>query len=352
MASSEVGCNGDKSVASASSSVNALAAPSPKGAQVSVGPVWSSVSTQPSKDGVLTVAQATARGVNISGVSVAAVVAQATTIAHGNTGKAATTYARQWCGITVDGQPSVPGCIDPDDPKNQPFIDQLNNVLGSIRLSAPPIEALATPGGYQATVIKDPGTQAGDQAVNDDYSPQVPGMQIVRDDDGTEGRSREVVQLANVEAESTYAIVPRPDNGELDNGTPPPQATTESAPITPPAPADEVIEGTPATPGRPSAPGLPVQAGVPFQTAPVVSSRPLLPAPGKSIVERVLRLPGEILRQALHLIAENPREFLLLLTMWTLLAGPAYLAQRRRSRARALAGAWVRAGGPGVHPPE
>src|SRR5437588_797194 len=61
---------------------------------------------------------------------------------------------------------------------------------------------------------------------------------------------------------------------------------------------------------------------------------------GRQGRRRRLRLPGEILQQALRLIAENPREFLLLMAMWTLLAIPAYLGLRRRSRARALSLAW------------
>jgi len=340
-ASSLVSCNAAKDIGSSSSSVSFPAASG--SSPVSVGPVSSSLSTQPTKDGVLTVAEATAKGVVAGPASFAAVVAQATTLAHGNTGTAHTEYHRQWCGITVAGQASVPGCIDPDDPANTPFIDQLNSLLGSVRISAPSVQSTATKGGYESSVTKDPGTQAGDQTVNDDYSPQVPGMQIVRFDDGVEGRSRQVLQLANVEGESHYAITAKPDSGLLGD-TAPPAPTTQDTIATPPPGPDEVIPGTPATPGLPATPGIPGHPGVPFHIAPVVSSRPVLPARGRSIIERVLRTPGEALKEALELIAENPREFLLLLSMWTLLAGPLYLAQRRRSRTQALAGAWVRAG--------
>jgi hypothetical protein len=339
-ASSQTSCNGSKNIASSASSVSLPAA---SGSSLSVGSVSSSISTQPTKDGVLTVAQATAKGITVGPVSVAAVIAQATTKAHGNTDTAHTDYQRQWCGITIAGQGSVPGCIDPDDKANQPFIDQVNNLLGSVRISAPPTHEKATAGGYEGSIVKDPGTQAGDQAVNDDYSPQVPAMQIIRYDDGVEGRNRQVLQLANVEGESHYSILPKPESGEFKD-TPPPPTTTEETPIAPPAGPDEVIPGTLGTPGRPPTLGNPAQAAIPFHTTPVVSSRPVLPAPGRSIIERVLRTPGEALKQALELIAENPREFLLLMSMWTLLAGPVYLAQRRRSRTRALVGAWVRPG--------
>ena len=340
-ASSQTSCNAGKYIGSSTSSVSLPAAAASSG--LAVGSVSSSVSTQPTKDGVLTVAEATAKGVVAGPMSVAAVVAQATTLAHGNTGTAHTEYHRQWCGIAVAGQGSVPGCIDPDDKANAAFIDQLNSVLGSVRISAPPTQTTATDGGYESSVIKDPGTQAGDQAVNDDYSPQAPGMQVVRYDDGIEGRNRQVLQLANVEGESHYAITPKPDSGLLGDTSPPGPTTEDTVAAAPPGP-DEVVPGTPGTPGRPPSPGIPAQAGIPFHSTPVLSSRPVLPARGKSIIERVLRTPGEALKEALELIAENPREFLLLMSMWTLLAGPLYLAQRRRSRMRALAGVWARAG--------
>ena len=62
----------------------------------------------------------------------------------------------------------------------------------------------------------------------------------------------------------------------------------------------------------------------------------VLPQPGQ-LVERILRVPGEILKGAIGLLVENPIMLLKLASVWTLLATPLYLALRRRSRARALA---------------
>ncbi|MHB8466195.1 MAG: DUF5585 domain-containing protein [Acidimicrobiales bacterium] len=383
LAVSQVACNGNLATAAAGSSVSGLAVPGPATPLVSVGSMTSWLTSAPSAAGQQTTATATARGVVIGPLSIAQVMSQATTTAHGNTGTAVTTFVRQWCGIAIAGQTAVPGCVDPDaDPNAAVLLATINNQLGSIRISAPapnpvwdtsnsevarnPGAAQTTPGGYQAVLTKDPGVQAADQTVNDDYSVGVPGLQVIRYDDGAQGRSRLIVQLANVESESRYGVTATPQFGSPGGGASPPttqgassttvtavkpSAPTATLPAPPGKPNTAAAKKTPAvtrtvpgqgaakriaTPSSVSVMERPVRAR--FEAAPVSYTQPLLtlPGPGEPIVERGLRVPGQILKDAINLLVEKPGQFLLLAFLWTLLAAPFYLGLRRRARARAL----------------
>jgi len=303
---------------------------------------------------MVTTVSSTATGVAVGPLKIGRVISQAVTQARGRTGTAITTYLRQWCGLSIEDT-SVPECFDPTDPAYAALIDTANQQLGKLRISAPPVAQQASPGGYQAVIIKDPGTQAADNAVNNDATPTVPGLQAIYYNDGAEGRSRVIVQLAGVEAESRYGIITLPDFGSGGEEVAPAEdvvdntvqdvtdAVTPTVSAEPPAPA-AVDETPPPPPPAEQAREIAEPDGfdqsdytpVMLASHVVPASHPVLPAPGRPFAERILRVPAQIVRDAIHLLVSNPRDFGLLFALWALLATPIYLGLRRRARADAL----------------
>jgi hypothetical protein len=357
VSSSKVTCDEGAGLASGSASASGFSTPDPStpgAVLMSVAEVSSAVQTWPTDDGQRTVATASATGVRLGPVSIGEVRTQAVSVAHGRAGTALTSFDRWWCAISGPGF-ETDGCINPADPANQDFLDQVNQALGKVRITVTPANGArrageATPGGYQAVVTKDPGTADADRSVNDDDSQTVSGLQAVFYNDGSEGRSRAVVQLAGVHTESRYGITEGPDFGSGADPTPPP--TTPEAPVSvpevtvPPTPAP--APAAPAAPttrrttkpgtkpaARHSTPAETVRSLQPSQLQQASVSHPK--AAGSSLVQQVIRTPGEILRQAIELLVTHPGEFALLFGLWALLAAPIYLGLRRRALAQALA---------------
>jgi hypothetical protein len=302
------------------------------GGVVSVARMFSSIETTRTAEGQVTDALTSARGITIGPITIGEVRAEAHTQAHGRPGTTETTYVREWCAIVGEGI-DIPGCIDPDDPENQAVIDQLNDKLGTLRIELTPVQKEMTPGGYQATALKDPEAATADAAVNDDDSYSVPAMQVVFYNDGNEGRNRYIVQLANIRSESRYAISTSPDF--IGDETAPPDE----------APVDEVIEEAQSDTPAPDVEFETPVAEAPMaefvelsDVEPVSDSRPVvsLPAPGRPLVERLLRVPAEIVKNAIGLLVTKPAQFALLFALWLFLATPVYLALRRRSFGQAL----------------
>lgn len=203
---------------------------------------------------------------------------------------AAAEFLRRWCRVQVDGQPPIQDCVDPTSPDNLALIDQVNQALGRARVTVPDAELQATPGGYQAVVTKHPGVRAADEAVNDDDSHTVSGLQVVVYNDGPEGRNRIVLQLAGVHAESRFGIQPIPDL------------------------SSSILNRLPHVFDVPTPP---------IVTAPTET-------PPASIVKRIIRAPGRAIRGTVRWLVNNPREFALLFLLLTILATPVYLTIRRR----------------------
>lgn len=270
-------------------------------------------------EGQVTTVTATAEGVVVGPLQIGRVYTQAVTKARGRTGTASTSLTRLWCGITIAGV-AVEHCIDPTTDENQAAIDDLNQGLQRLRITVPrangeEANGEATPGGYQAVVTKDSEVRAADSAVNDDDSHTAPGLQATFYNDGAEGRSRVVVQLAGVHAESRYGIVQIP------------QFTTPGLTLPTSLSAPAYTDGgfVPPRPGR-----LVGTAGYDeyFIEQPVLTARD---EATEVLMDQVRRAPVSALRNFLNWLVNNPREAALLFVMWALLGFPVYLIARRRS---------------------
>lgn len=270
-------------------------------------------------EGQVTTVTATAEGVVVGPLQIGKVYTQAVTKARGHTGRASTNLTRLWCGVAIAGV-AVEHCIDPTTDENQAAIDDLNQGLQRLRITVPrangeDANGEATPGGYQAVVTKDSEVRAADSAVNDDDSHTVPGLQATFYNDGAEGRSRVVVQLAGVHAESRYGIVQIP------------QFTSPgfTLPTSLSAPAYSDGGFVPPRPGR-----LVGAAGYDE----FLVEHPVLTARDEStevLMDQVRRAPFGALRNFLNWLVNHPREAALLFVMWALLSFPVYLIVRRRS---------------------
>jgi hypothetical protein len=349
ISASSVACDASKNLSTAAAASAALALPDPTNPVVAVGQTSSSVVTTPTADGQVTTALATASGIQIGPLSIAEVISKAVTKAHGNTSTAQVLYHRWWCGVTGPGI-EMQGCSDPAALADQ--LLALNQALGKVFINLPPANhppqkplqasGYATPGGYQAVISKDPDEVATDTEVNDDNSQTVPAVEVILYNDGQNGRNRYILQLAGVQAESRYAIQQVLGFG-LGLSTLGPEVTI---PVTPTVPSATPLP--PAAASTPEAQQLAALGGMdePRNLPPLVSVASALPAVVRmpfrtprsrtSIINRVLRAPGQFLRQALQLLVTRPGEFALLFATWALIGLPAYLFLRRRSLARAI----------------
>jgi hypothetical protein len=273
---------------------------------VTVAKASSSVSTKLTDGGVETVASATARGVDISGVvSIGTITSTARTITHGRTGTARTEHTLDVANARGPGM----ACVSCDPAA---VASAINRALGAqFRARVPQAYELATPRGYAAVVSKEPGLRASDRAINDDDAVTVDGLDVIfyndstpTNRDGSAGRSRVILSLAGVHAESRYGIfrLPSPVLGG-------------SGGILAPVVAGDTLSAPVALRSLVAPPVVDV-------------ARPA--AARELTVERAIR-------GGWRFVAQNPREFGMLALLWTILAAPVYLALRRRARERQLA---------------
>ena len=334
--SSKVICNAKSNQATAVAEADGFAlpgaGPGPGAAQVAVGQTASSVASHLTKDGQVTTSIATAYGVVLGPVTIGEIESQATTVAHGHTGTAQTTFSRQWCSIDGPGL-SMAGCIDPSSSQAAPVIYAIDQELQKLQIYVEPAQQQATPGGYQAVVAKDPGTQGADEAVNADSSSTVSGMEVVVYNDGSNGFNRLILQLAGVHAESRYGISLLPVSS---GGTPAPVTPTATTLPSVPSTAPSIPLAAPSTSAAVAAQPVSFETGPGGNAVPVSMAEPAPATTSEPLIERIFQTPGEIIRRGLQLLVENPAAFGLLFSLWLLLAAPAYMAWRRRSLARAL----------------
>lgn len=321
-----VSCSQRLTASSAASSLSGLALLSGAPPRISVGEVSSSISSIRVPAGQLTTAEARARSVVIGDVTIGEVRSVATTLARGRrdegNNRSYAVFERWWCDVRGAGV-AITGCFNPSE--NQELIDTINRKVGRIRVSLPPVSATKSDHGYQAVVVKDPDEQRADLAVNDDGAVTVPGLEVVVYNDGSQGRSRLVVQLASVHAESRLGITRLPVLGEL--GVLPPDLPTGPDGLTVFKPVGDAGLGTSSFGSSPQPRVVPVVAAgvVPAsRVGPVNFPRSRLPGPLGAISD------------AIRLLVNNPRQFALLLALWSLLATPVYLFTRRRAFTRAV----------------
>ena len=291
--------------------------------------------------GVITTVNALAEGINIGGqITIGSIATSAETGAHGRTGTAYTTVKRTISDVHGPGIDCVAAC----DPKK--VADAINQAF------APRIQAFAsdpaqdaTPKGFTGSVGKDPSLQAADSLINDDDSLTWDGLDLLVVNDQTffknsaqgqpvpsGNRSRLLIGLAGVQAESHYGIfkLPPPDSGGGGGteATPPAPGT----PDIPPTPGQEIsIPGTPGTPAS-QAGTLGYHLAGSVGTPPTHKKRPSLVA---QLLHGLLH-PFEGLKNFWALIINHPFEAVMVFLMLALLGTPVYLALRRREMARAL----------------
>lgn len=258
--------------------------------------VQTSVGLDPAR-GLVTRSAASVRNLALLGrVTIAELSVEAETWSRGRPGTAGGRFVRRLLGVRLDsdgdGEPEFTCDVcAPDEVR-----DAVNQTVGGqMRISFPDPDATYFPkgskGGFQAVIEKERFSSLSSRALNDDDTTEVPGVEIVVFFDGRAGRTREVIQLAAVQAESHYGIFLLP-------GAAPPAPLPIEAPLPAPRPAV-------APPPPPPAPA---------------------PAPQVSTVERVNRRIG----LGLGVFLSDAREAVLLAGLWAFLALPGYLVWRRR----------------------
>jgi hypothetical protein len=263
------------------------------------------------KEGVVTTAISRLEGVNIAGIGIGFIENKATSYAHGRTGSARTVFELPRIGF-MDG-PGVPSCTD--QCKVDDVVKALNTALAGraeFRRVKPRTDlAKGSPGGYEAGILKSEKQQASDNSLSGDKSVEIPALEmVVYNDNATVGRARQVYQFAGVRADSHYGI--------------------------------QVIgSGTCSTCLPEAGSMLDVDTGLITDGAP-------LPNGGAALNVRLPNSEGTLhraLRQtvagadySLRVIFSNPRDALLMATVWALMWGP-FIASRRRRALRAVADA-------------
>lgn len=153
----------------------------------------------------------------------------------------------------------------------------------------------ATEGGAKASFIKDPYQESNDLNTNRDQLREVPALQLVVYGDA-DRPSRLVLQLAAVSTDTNYTVNPLVSGPNGPSGPPP-------------IPPEIIVMG-----------GGPIGPPPPPQVIRIVDgSRGGI----TQIVQRAAR--------GMAFILTNPREALLLGTVWALIGVPVYLAARRRA---------------------
>lgn len=293
---SKVMCSKAARIVSGEAQSSLFAWPSPADALVSIGRTTSKTTTEVTAEGTVTTAEAIATGVKIGDISIGRIRTKSVTTAHGRTGTTTTRFEREISEVHGAG-------IDCDVCDHQMIVDRINAAFGQrIHASIPGAHEFKSPKGYQSIVIKDPGARDSDRAVNDDDTYSVPGLQLVVFNDGYQGRSRLILKLAGVQAESRYGIFLLPEEVPFtDDGS-------DSSLIDIGALDDLSNVGEPTIIER-----------------------------IRKVVEKGAAYPVAVVADAYKLLVSNPKQFGVLFVMWSLLGSPVYLALRRASFMKGIA---------------
>ncbi|HEX2295381.1 MAG TPA: hypothetical protein VHN37_08745 [Actinomycetota bacterium] len=218
--------------------------------------------------GVVTTTTATAHGIELAppgagSVTVADVVATATTSAHGRPGTAKARWERTLSGVVVrDAEGAVTQRVGectstaPDD-QCASLQQRINDALGTrMRVDLFRPDVVKTPGGAFAGVQQSDGQFFNARTVNgqgtsftgEGGSRAAPALQVTVFNDSVE-RSRLLVQVAAIQTNSIYTIAPK---AEYETATPVPvvddPAPPPPAPPAAPPPAADVVTTDLATP--------------------------------------------------------------------------------------------------------
>lgn len=271
---------------------------------------WTTVKRDKDK-GLVSTATARLEGVRIGEVSIGYIENSATSYAKGRTGTARTEFEKPRIGY-VSG-PNIPSCTDACDIDR--VLKQLNVVLSGRaefrRIEPESRLAKGTPGGYEAGIIKSEKQQASDNSLTGDKSVEIPALElVVYNDNAHIGRARQVYQFAGVRADSHYGIqlagAGSPGGGAgvgdvIDGVT------------------GDVVESVGELPNG----GVPLKVHVPG---------------GENIIKRTVRQTFDYADYSLRIIFNNPREAMVMATVWLLMWGP-YVASRRRRALKAVTAA-------------
>jgi hypothetical protein len=268
--------------------------------------------------GVTVKVQSITRDVEVPGIgTIGAVRAEATSTANGRDRGARSSFKRTICDVHL-GDVVVSGCLGDED--QQSFIvRRFNDTFAgraAMRLRQPDRPLFeGTSHGYLTAVQRDQNELFGDQTITRDHSLAVPALEIIlfQGDGGAWGAGRQVLQLAGVQASTSYGIVcvyGQAANGQCSDGRDELVSDDLTDGIAPLATLDGPDEG---------------DLGV---TSPKSVESP--PQHEPTIVRVVRNIP-RALAQALQLLFNNPRELGLMAAVWALLYAPCYLGERRRS---------------------
>lgn len=279
--------------------------------------------------GIETNTTASASGVELATpdggtISIARVIAESSTVAHGRPGTAKAKWSRTLVGIEAtdaDGNVVYKAGECSSSAKQDecgPVIAQLNDLLGvKARISLPEPDVIRTPKGafagvqqsdsdfYHGRTVNNQGVTFGAESA----SRAVPALQLVVFNDSEE-RSRLIVQLAAIQANSIYTIAPAP---EYDS----------------PLPLDrsDVVDQAPTSPvGSTSSFDL---GGTP--AAPVAGGAASVPAPIAAPV-------AQALATRLAFLARTPGEALLVAAVWLIFGAAGMSVVRRRALLQILSG--------------
>ncbi|MGH2830483.1 MAG: hypothetical protein ACRDJM_08355, partial [Actinomycetota bacterium] len=247
--SSDAQCDAAKTYALGAARAAGFAYPSDP--LISVARSESRTETRITARGLETVATATATGVRIGDVTIGRIMTTATTRARGRSGTSFSSFEREFAGVQAAGMQCVAAC-DPAE-----VVAAINTALGpTVRARLPQPSRLASPHGFQGVVTKDPDLLESDRTINDDDTQTVNGLDVIVYNDGKNGRSRLVVGIAGVQAESRYGIFPLSEGveGGVDTvvggvredlppnpGTGLPDTVVPPAPVSPGAPPARVV---------------------------------------------------------------------------------------------------------------
>jgi hypothetical protein len=267
-------------------------------------------------NGVTVTVEALARGIDLPGIgTIGAVRAEATSTATGRDGRAHSVFTRTICDVHLDDI-VVSGCLG-DERQQDSFVSRFNSSFAGraeMRLRRPDKPLFnGSPHGYLTAVQRDQKELFGDQAITRDKSLALPALEITlfQGDGGTWGAGRQVLQLAGVQASTSYGIVctyGQAANGQCARGEGDSVGTLD--------------DGGSGVPGIDSDTGGPIGGD---------SSSISSPSHRDPLIVRVLKNIPRALAQAMQLLFNNPRELGLMAAVWGLIYAPCYLGERRRS---------------------
>jgi hypothetical protein len=267
------------------------------------------------------------RDVDIGLVHIDSVTASTHCVSHGRNGTASCTYARALNGVTITGgggggAPAGGSCVVATTPGGN--VDTCGSLLAALNALQPgylvfsmpqpdgrPDYLGGSPGGYQAVAQRELYEHEQDSILNYDSSQQVPGLEVLLNNDSYTSPSRLDLQLAGVESESHYGIQGASSLGDaFDTG----------------GGAGEPSAGAPAAPGQPLATTTVTADGPPGAARPTVSASTL--AAAGRFLQRIFA--------GISLLWRDPAAGMLTSLVLGVLVAPALLAWRRRRLLGAL----------------